>query len=119
MRMARDRYLELILTIIALELLWLGVKDTATVVAAQAAATRVVIAGIEVDTAGGRLPFVPVGIAGSFPNVPPAAAFALRPLTARVEGEVTVQSRRPLKVEADKPLPVLNAGYVPSPAPGE
>ena len=118
--MARDRYLKLILTIIALELFWLGVKDSATPVAAQTASTRVVIAGIDIDGDGGsHTAFVPVGVVGSYRNVPAAAAVAVRPLTSRIEGDVNVQSTRPLKVEADKPLPVLNAGYVPSPKPGE
>ena len=43
--MAVDRYVKTVLTIIALELFWIGVKDLATPVTAQAALTPVVIRG--------------------------------------------------------------------------
>ena len=126
--MNRDRYLRLILTVIALELLWLGVKDFTTPVSAQAAATRVVIAGIEIDAGDGtRAAFVPVGIVGGYRSLPAPASGLLRPLSARIEGDVNIVATspikievdRPLKVEADRPLPVQNVDYVPRVRPGE
>ena len=50
--MKTDRYLRIILTIIAIELLWLGLNDTAPGVSAQAAPARVIIASVD----GGFLP---------------------------------------------------------------
>ena len=60
--MTGDRYLKIILTIIAVELLWIGIQSTATPVAAQASSTPVVIKGIEIDGAGGA--FLPVAKIG-------------------------------------------------------
>ena len=106
--MLRNRYLNFILTIIALELLWLGMRGVATPVSAQAPPppTRVVITGVEIETGNG---------------------LRSTTLPARIDGEVrivatsplTIQTVRPLKVEADKPLPVQNVDYVPRTRPGE
>ena len=126
--MNRDRYLRLILTVIALELLWLGVKDIGAPVAAQAAETRVVITGIEINTGDTpRAAFLPVGLVGSYRNVPAVASGQLQPLSARIDGDVNIVASapvkievdRPLKVEADRPLPVYNVGYTPRVRPGE
>ena len=118
--MNRDRYLKFILTVIALELLWFGVKDIATPVSAQAAATRVVITGVEIDAGDGiRAAFVPVGIVGGYRNVPATASALLRPLSARIEGDVNIVTTSPMKIEADRPLPVQNVDYVPRVRPGE
>ena len=92
--MTADRYLKTVLTIIALELLWLAANGLPTSVAAQNAATPVVITGVRVTTAGESLP-VTVG------------------------GTVTIASKEPLKVEADRPLPVEAVPYTPSAKPGE
>src|SRR5262245_61858189 len=101
--MARDRYLKFILTIIAVELLWLGLKDLAPSVAAQAqpqpraqaemAPAPVIITGIRLtdDRYRDALPMAVVG------NL----TVGLVPQTL-----VRIQSDRPLKVEADQPLPV-------------
>jgi hypothetical protein len=119
-----DRYLKIVLTIIAIELGWIGVKNTATPVAAQASATPVVIRGIEIDGAGGA--FLPVAIMGSYRQVPREAR-TIQPLTTRVEGitmspmdrPLRFETDRPLKIEADRPLKVENVGYTPTPRPGE
>jgi hypothetical protein len=107
--MAGDRYLKLILTIIALELLWLGAKDFGAPLAAQQAppaATRVVIAGVDLDTGNGlRSAFLPARIDGEVRIV------ATSPLKIEAAG--------PLKVEADRPLPVQNVDYLPRTRPGE
>jgi hypothetical protein len=89
MTIAADRYLKVILTIIAIELLWIGVRDLAPPVAAQTAG-RVVIAGVDLaDDA-----FLPVGVVGSYENVPFQLRYRpnpVRPLTTRIDGPVTVK----------------------------
>jgi hypothetical protein len=125
--MATDRYLRVILTLIAVELLWLGLKDQAQVVsaqAAQAAPMRVVIAGVDLDPTGG---FLPVAIAGSFRQFPGAYRAVLEPLQVRVSGPVPIEARtppkieadRPLKIESDRPLRVESVPYTPGVRPGE
>jgi hypothetical protein len=122
--MHRDRYLRVVLTVIALELLWLGLKDLATPVSAQPPATRVVITGVEIQGAGPLQSVVPVAVVGAFTQVP--AGVPLGPLATRVTGDVgavvrgpvVIQQDRPLKVEADRPLPVENVGYLPRERPG-
>jgi hypothetical protein len=94
--MTVDRYVKTILTIIALELFWIGVKDTATPVAAQAQLTPVVIRGIQLPA--GSNDYLPVGIVG-------------QPLRVGVQG--------PVKIESDQPLKVENIGYTPAKNPGE
>ena len=112
----RDRYLKIILTVIALELAWLGAKELAPGVAAQATATRVVITGVEIEGNGGG--FVPVGIVGGYREIPPGAVM-LRPMTTRIEGHLAVELPGPVKVEADRPLPVQQVDYTPRVRPGE
>jgi hypothetical protein len=111
-----DRYIKFILTVIALELLWLGAREGAPPVSAQAGPTRVIITGVEIDKADS---FIPVGIVGAYRDVPAWAIRSLQPLTTRVAGEVAVLTRSPLKVEADRPLPVQEVDYTPRARPGE
>jgi hypothetical protein len=120
--MAVDRYVKLVLTVIAVELLWLGIKDGAPPVSAQAEppATPVIIRGIDLrgDTA-----FLPVAVVGSYRTVPAPARQTIQPLVAEVTASVPlrIDAVRPLKVEidqvvtvgADQPLPVKS---VPDPA---
>jgi hypothetical protein len=108
-----DRYLKIILTVIAIQLAWLGVRDLAPPVAAQPAVTPVVIRGIELpdDTPG-----LPVTIAGT------RGALQVQPV-----GVVIVEAARPIKVEADEPLRVEmeqpirveSVPYAPAQRPGE
>jgi hypothetical protein len=115
--MYTNRYLRIILTVIAIELLWIGLKDFAPEVSAQAEPMRVVIAGVE----GG---FLPVALAGQTPD---AGRNPLRPIQIGISGTVAIQTRtplkieadRPLKVEADRPLRVEPVPYTPSARPGE
>ena len=89
-----DRYLKVVLTVIALELLWLAAGDTTRAVSAQTSATPVVITGIHLETGeGGVLPVA-------------------------VRGTVMVTPTGPLKVEADRPLPVENVPFTPTARPG-
>ena len=71
--MAVDRSVKIVLTIIALELFWIGVKDTATPVAAQAQITPVVIRGIQLAPRSEE--YLPVGIVGK-----PVRIDAVRPI---------------------------------------
>ena len=101
-----DRYLRIVLTIIAVELGWLGLKDVApTTAAAQAqpAATRVVITGVDLPA---RTQFLPVAVAGGVRGV--TSPSWATPDAVRVES-----GERPLRVEAaDRPLRVEVAGPV-------
>jgi hypothetical protein len=104
--MAVDRYVKAVLTIIALELFWIGVKDVAPPVAAQAQAqpTPVVIRGIQIAPSSNE--YLPVGVVG-------------QPVRVDVPRAVKIETDRPIKIEADRALKVENIGYVPAPKPGE
>jgi hypothetical protein len=102
--MAVDRYVKTILTIIALELFWIGVKDLGTPVTAQAAMTPVVIRGIQLPS--GSNDYLPVGVVG-------------QPVRVEVPTIVKIEADRPIKVEADRALPVQNTGFAPTRKPGE
>lgn len=93
--MTRDRYLKTVLTMIALELLWLAAYGLPAPASAQAAATPVVITGIRLTTADDS------------------------PLPVSVRGTVTVSQSGPVKVEADQALPVESVPYTPSATPRE
>jgi len=90
-----DRYLKIVLTLIALELFWLIAIGPPRTAAAQAGATRVIITGIDLD--GLRDSALPVD----------------------VKGLVTIVPAGPLKIEADEPLRVESVPYTPSQRPGE
>lgn len=115
--MKTDRYLRIILTIIATELLWLGLRNAAPPVSAQAAPARVIIASVD----GG---FLPVALAGQTTN---AGRNPLRPIQVGITGDVAVTARTPLKIEADgplkvaadRPLKVESVPYTPGARPGE
>ena len=118
-----DRYLKIILTVIAVELLWIGLKEAAPGVSAQATrdATPVVITGVSADM------LLPVGVVGTFRQVPVRHRTVLDPATVRVAGIVSVEAHtalkvdpvRPIKVEADRPLKVENVGYTGGQRPGD
>ena len=61
--MAVDRYVKIVLTIIALELFWIGIKDTAPPVVAQAAARR--RSSSAASSSAASQEYLPVGIVGS------------------------------------------------------
>ena len=85
-----DRYLKIVLTIIAIELLWLGSSGGSPRLDAQSGAMPVVITGVTNDES-------PTG--------------PITPLLVQIVG--------PVKVEADRPLRVENVPHVPSPFPGD
>jgi hypothetical protein len=105
---AGDRYLKVILTVIALELLWIGARDSAPVVSAQAqpAATPVIIRGIQIPN--GDAGYLPVAVLGSVRQVPDAAAPLLQTLQTEIAGgrPVRIETTRPLQVEIDRPVTV-------------
>ena len=122
-----DRYLKIVLTIIALELGWLGVKDLGMPVNAQAAreATPVVIRSVE-----GQIPIVIQGIRmnGRVPGAlpiygtaggDPVAVSAPAPLPIEAPRPLPIIGSVPLRIQVDKPIPVENVGYTPGLRPGE
>lgn len=123
--MLTDRYLRVILTLIAVELLWLGLKNVAPPVSAQAAPTSVVITGVQID--GPDSGFLPVAVAGSFRQIPDSYRASLEPHHVRISGSVPIEVRgplkieadRPLKIESDRPLKVESVDYTPKSRPGE
>ena len=94
--MTVDRYVKTVLTIIALELFWIGIKDAAPPVSAQGQLTPVVIRGVQLPA--GSNEYLPVGVVGQ---------------------PVRVDVQRPLRVEIDQPIKVENVGYTPAKNPGE
>ena len=66
--MRADRYLKVILTIIAVELGWIGLQHTGSPVSAQQTATPVVITGIDLEK---QADYLPVSVLGQVRNVPP------------------------------------------------
>ena len=119
--MTSDRYLKVILTIIALELGWMALTHSATPVTAQAAPTRVVITDVEIGTNRGYLPVAVLGQMGSTDRW-------FQPIDTTVRNErvpvsigqpVDVRPIGAIKIEADKPLKVENVGYTPAQRPGE
>jgi glyoxylate carboligase len=115
-----DRYMKFILTVIAAELMWLGVKDIGTPVSAQATQpTPVVIQAIDLDPDDrGALPVY---------SAAPLSVQAERPLLVHADRPLPVAVGVPLKVEidqevrvvAERPLPVRSVPYTPAERPGE
>ena len=120
----RDRYLKVILTVIAVELLWLGLRDLAPRVSAQAGPMPVVITGVQIEGADGG--FLPVALVGTVRRIPPAHSDVLEPSLVHIAGPIAVEAREPLKVEveqplkieADRPLKVESVPYTPGIRPG-
>jgi len=90
-----DRYVKVLLTAIALELLWLAVGGWSQPVSAQPAPIPVVITGIRLE---------------STPEVT---------LPVTVRGMVTIAAPAALKIWTDEPLPVRSVPYTPADRPGE
>jgi len=126
--MSADRYLKVILTIIALELGWISLTLSAPPVSAQAQAepTPVIISGISLRD---RDDFLPVGVLGQPRAVPAAVARAFQPLDTNVRndqplrvtvpGPLDVRTVTPIRIDSDRPIRVENVGYTPAQRPGE
>ena len=113
-----DRYLKIILTIIALELGWLAVNQTTSPVAAQANATPVILRGIDL---GNTDAYLPVGVIGAYRQVPPAAVPTMERLTVRVDPgtALNVRTVAPVEIDNRRPVKVENVGYTGGQRPGE
>ena len=102
--MRANRYLNVVLTIIAVELGWLALSQIGVPVSAQQAPTRVVITGIDVPR-NQSLPatlrgvelgdaFVPVAIYGHVNEPPQPSRFSA----------IDVRTSTPLKIQEDRPI---------------
>ena len=124
-----DRYVKVVLTVIALELFWIGIRDTAPPVSAQAQAapTPVIIRGI--DVSGPEAGFLPVAVLGGYRQIPSRARDAVDRLTTEITTDraIRVEADRPLdvtvqgtvRVEAERPLRIEAVPYTPAQRPGD
>ena len=116
-----DRYLKVVLTIIAIELGWMALKDTAVTVDAQQneRLTPVVIRGVDIPCDGSvncREAALPIRT----PN--PVHIVADAPLPVDARGIVRIRTDQPMIVETrERPLLIQSvpAGTSPRPGPGE
>lgn len=124
----RDRYLKVVLTVIALELGWIAINQSTSPVQAQTNANPmpVIIRGINIGN--GTPALLPVAVAGEMRQLAPDVARQVQPVHVTVPDVVNVRSIAPVKVEADKPiqieagrapLKVEIAPYTPAQKPGE
>jgi hypothetical protein len=124
--MGADRYLKVVLTIIAVELGWIAVQQTGTAVSAQQTATPVVLTGIDLQE---QTDYMPVSILGQARSVPAPLAGRFRPLDTAIRNEQSIPVSVPLpidvrtvgtiRIDTSRPLKVENVGYTPAPRPGE
>jgi hypothetical protein len=112
-----DRYLRIVLTVIAIELAWIGVKDVLpTPAAAQAAAgMRVVIAGVDMPT---RTQFLPVAVAGAVRGAASPPWATLDTLRTNLSGPIDARIIEPIKVDTSRPLDVKSVMAQGAPRPG-
>lgn len=126
--MPRDRYLKIVLTVIAIELGWLGVKDVAVAVSAQqnqpiqqnAQPTPVVIRGIDLPCGGNtincRETSIPVSLTRT---TAPVRITVDAPLPVDARGTVRIRQDQAIIVEtADRPLLIQSVPPTSAPRPG-
>jgi len=115
--MAADRYIKIVLTVIALELGWIAVKDVAVPVSAQQVEPKpmpVIIRGVDITR--GKPSSLPVTLVGSTSIVRVAWD---RPMQVEVPQPLRIQPDRPIVVEtAERPLLVQSVPGVPAQRPG-
>ena len=118
--MRADRYLKAILTIIAVELGWIALTQTATPVRAQQDATPVVITGIQLRDGDD---FLPVGILGQVRNqrgfLPLDTTVRNERVPISVSQTLDVRAVGSIRIDSDRPIKVENVGYTPAQKPGE
>jgi hypothetical protein len=117
--MNADRYLKIVLTVIALELGWLGIRDVAPVSAQQQSGPMpVVVTGFKAGTREYMmLPVVVVGGLRSIPGVTDIPGVEM--LSVRVPEPVKFDNRQPITVQTGtKPL-LVDAIVKPGARPGE
>jgi hypothetical protein len=101
-----DNYTRAVLTVIALSLVYLCVREAAPRVSAQDAPTRVVITGVAMEPSGSPT-VLPVGIVGEMRLAGATfSALPVQPVRVRIAEPVEIHTTRPIKVQADEPLPV-------------
>jgi hypothetical protein len=122
-----DRYLRIVLTVIAVELAWIGVKDvftTSVVAQAQPAPTRVVISGVDLPA---RTQFLPVAVTGSVRGVDSprwATPDQLRvesgdrPLRVEMPNPINARIVEPIHVDTSRPLDVKSVAAEGATRPG-
>ena len=128
--MPRDRYLKIILTVIAIELGWLSVKDLAVPVSAQQTQqnqqtqtpqlTSVVIRGIDLPCGGNtincRETSLPVSVTRT---TAPMRITVDTPLPVDARGTVRIRQDQPILVETgDRPLLIQSVPPSAAPRPG-
>jgi hypothetical protein len=126
--MPRDRYLKIILTVIAIELGWLSVKDIAVPVSAQQAQqnqqtqqlTGVVIRGIDLPCGGNtincRETSLPVSVTRT---TAPMRITVDTPLPVDARGTVRIRQDQAIVVETgDRPLLIQSVPPSAAPRPG-
>ena len=120
-----NRYLNAVLTLIAVELGWIAFTHTGVPVSAQQKGQPVIITGVElprnvtlpITIRGLDLPdrnaYLPVAVLGQ--ETLPDTRF--RPIEIRTVTPIKIEADRPVRVEADPPLKV-QIPVVTSPRPG-
>ena len=112
-----DRYLRIVLTVIAVELAWIGVKDVfPTPAAAQApAGNRVVIAGIDMPT---RSQFLPVAVVGAARGTTTPSWATLDEFRTDLRGPIDARIVGPIRIDTTRPLDVKSVMATGAPRPG-
>jgi hypothetical protein len=115
-----DRYLRIVLTVIALELGWMALKDAAVQVSAQNQFTPVVIRAIDLQCPGNdvncRETSLPVNIMRANN---PLRVTADTPLQVDARGIVRIRADQPMLVETgDRPLLIQSVPATSAPRPG-
>lgn len=126
--MPRDRYLKIVLTVIAIELGWLGIKDVAVPVSAQqnppnqqgAQLTPVVIRGIDLPCGGNtincRETSLPVSVTRT---TAPVRVTVDAPLPVDARGTIRIRQDQALIVETgERPLLIQSVPPTAAPRPG-
>jgi hypothetical protein len=119
-----DRYMKIVLTIIAVELGWIALKDSAVNVSAQnQQPMQVVIRGVDLPCENGdrncREATLPVSLMRA---TSPLRVIADSPLPVDARGIVRIRADQPMIVETrERPLLIQSvpAGTAPRPGPGE
>jgi hypothetical protein len=124
-----DRYLKIVLTLIAVELGWIALTHGAHPVSAQAQVsttpTPVVITGVQMRNGSA---YLPVGVMGGYAGMPSGG---LQPITVRVDTSqqglrvdvpipLDVRVAAPVRIEpGERPIKVESMPYTPAQRPGE
>ena len=127
--MPRDRYLKIVLTVIAIELGWLGVKDVAVPVSAQQTQqnqqqagqlTPVVIRGIDLPCGGNTINCRETSLPVSVTRTTAPLRIAVdAPLPVDARGTVRIRQDQAIVVETgDRPLLIQSVPPSAAPRPG-